>query len=146
MMPGMMPGMMMSGVNPMMPNMPVPPPPSQQTRPFRRLYVGGLPNPCLDYQLQSFLCNTLIALGLVRNTGRPPIISTIVSQDRGFAFVEFTEVSDCTACMQLDQITFNGMTLKIKRPRDTVLPYGASSLAEALFVYWCMAIFVCTFF
>lgn len=93
------------------------------TRSLRRLYVGGIPNPCIDTQLSEFLSSTLVALGLVNtssNAGRSPIMKCEVTNERGFAFVEFYDSSDCTACMQLDGIIYAGQPLRIRRPRDFV--------------------------
>lgn len=59
---------------------------SQATRTQRRLYVGGLPNPCFDYQLQTFLNQALVALGLCRSTGKMPIIQCTV---RLYFFLSF---------------------------------------------------------
>jgi hypothetical protein len=99
--------------------------PAQATRSQRRLYVGGIPNPCFDFQLIEFLGSTLIALGLVANSGRLPIYKAEITQERSFAFVEFWDVADCTSCMQLDGIIYNGQALKIRRPKDYVMPYGS---------------------
>ena len=102
--------------------MPIPAP---TTRSQRRLYVGGIPNPCFDFQLIEFLGSTLIALGLVANTGRLPIYKAEITQEKSFAFVEFWDVADCTACLQLDGIIYSGQALKIRRPKDYVMPYGS---------------------
>ena len=99
--------------------------PAQATRSARRLYVGGIPNPCIDFQLIEFLSSTLLALGLVANAGRYPIYKAEITQERGFAFVEFWDVSDCTACLQLDGIIYNGGALKLKRPKDYIMPFGS---------------------
>ncbi len=104
------------------PGMPIPP---QVTRTHRRLYVGGIPNPCFDFQLIEFLGSTLIALGLVANSGRLPIYKAEITQERNFAFIEFWDVADCTACLQLDGIIYSGQALKIRRPKDYVMPYGS---------------------
>lgn len=101
------------------------------TRSSRRLYVGGIPRPCIDTQLSEFLSSTLIALGLVdtsSNAGRPPILKSHIYADRGFAFVEFYKIEDCNTCMQLDGIIYAGNPLKIGRPRDFVPPPGHTEL------------------
>ncbi|PSC70371.1 RNA binding [Micractinium conductrix] len=143
-MPTMMPGMpnmaMMPGmaVNPMMPNMMAGMPNlagaaaqrtagsnlNQMTRPMRRLYVGGLPIPCYDFMLSTFLNQALMALGIAA-PGKAPIVNCQVTPDRNFAFVEFADVSDATAALQLDGIPFRGQALKIKRPKDYAVPFGA---------------------
>lgn len=98
---------------------------SQATRPARRLYVGGLPTPCYDYQLQTFLNQALVALGLCRTTGKMPIIQCTVTPERSFAFIEFADMMDATCALALDGIPYMGVTLKIKRPKDYTPPYGA---------------------
>lgn len=115
-------GMMPSIAIPGQPGMPIP---AQTTRSARRLYVGGIPNPCIDFQLIEFLSSTLLALGLVANAGRFPIYKAEITQERGFAFVEFWDVADCTACLQLDGIIYSGTALKIKRPKDYMMPLGS---------------------
>ena len=97
---------------------------NQATRSQRRLYVGGIPNPCFDFQLMEFIASTMLALGLVSNPARPPLIKCDMSAERGFAFLEFWDVPDATAAMQLDGIIYNGQALKIKRPKDFVMPFG----------------------
>jgi len=81
-----------------------------------------------------------VALGLVANTGRPPIFKCDVNQDRGFAFAEFWDINDCTSCMQLDGIIYNGHALKIKRPRDFILPMGVSFYLSLTFSLSCLSV------
>jgi len=80
----------------------------------------------------TLLLKALVALGLVANTGRPPIIKADINPDRGYCFIEFGDVADCTACLQLDGIIYNGAQLKIKRPKDYVMPYGVSQPGNCL--------------
>jgi splicing factor U2AF subunit len=105
--------------------------PNQATRTQRRLYMGGLPSPCYDFQLVEFFNSTLLALGLVPPSGRPPVIKCDINAARGFAFVEFLEVADCTAALQLDGIIYNGAQINIKRPKDYAMPFGVSAAAAA---------------
>lgn len=73
-----------------------------------------------------------MALGIVAvNAGRPPIIKVEVNNDRGFAFAEFWDVADCTACMQLDGIIYSGNPLRIRRPKDYIQPFGVSNAPNA---------------
>lgn len=110
------------------PNLVLPPnaAPNPATRSLRRLYVGGIPNPCFDFQLTEFLNSTLLALGLVSATGGPPILKCEITPGRNYAFIEFGDVANTTSCMQLDGIIYNGNPLRIKRPKDYVMPYGVS--------------------
>lgn len=99
---------------------------NQATRPARRLYVGGLPRPCYDFMLSTFLNNALLALGICKHVpGKNPIVNCTVTQERQFAFIEFHDINDCTAALQLDGIPFMGNSLKIKRPKDYAATYGA---------------------
>jgi splicing factor U2AF subunit len=107
------------------PQIPVQPQLSQLTRPMRRLYVGGLPAPCYDFMLTTFLNQALMALGICQVAGKSPIIACQVTPERNFAFIEFGDTSDATAALQLDGIPFRGNTLKIKRPKDYTPPFGA---------------------
>ncbi|KAL6783747.1 hypothetical protein ACKKBF_B05640 [Auxenochlorella protothecoides x Auxenochlorella symbiontica] len=125
-----------------MPAAPPPPATNQATRPQRRLYVGGLPTPCYDFQLTAFLNQALVASGICSPPpGRMPIIGCQLTQEKGFAFIEFAEIADCTAAVQLDGIPYMGSVLKIKRPKEYLaLPYttpdppamGAAVLANFL--------------
>lgn len=98
---------------------------NQATRPARRLYVGGIPSPCYDFMLTTFLNQALMALGICQNAGKAPIIACQVTPERNFAFIEFSDTADATAALQLDGIPFRGNTLKIKRPKDYVAAFGA---------------------
>ena len=49
---------------------------------------------------------------------------TKMNIERGYAFVEFWEVVDTTACLALDGVMFNGSPLKVKRPKDYTAPPG----------------------
>ena len=62
---------------------------NQMTRPMRRLYVGGLPQPCYDFMLTTFLNQALMALGICQVAGKAPIIACQVTPERNFAFIEF---------------------------------------------------------
>ncbi|KAK2078499.1 hypothetical protein QBZ16_003339 [Prototheca wickerhamii] len=93
--------------------------PSQATRPQRRLYVGGLPTPCYDFQLTAFLNQALVASGICSPIpGKVPIIGCQLTAEKNFAFIEFGDVPDCTAALQLDGIPYMGSVLKIKRPKE----------------------------
>lgn len=72
---------------------------SQLTRPARRLYVGGLPQPCYDFMLTTFLNQALMALGICQVQGKAPIVACQVTPERNFAFVEFGCVHCCTAAL-----------------------------------------------
>jgi hypothetical protein len=96
---------------------------NQQTRQYRRLYVGGLPPGSTAAQLQEFLNSTLVALGLAAPGPLPPVVRCDANA-KGFAFLEFHDVPDCTACLRLDGVIFNGAALNVKRPRDYVMPAG----------------------
>jgi hypothetical protein len=63
------------------------------------LYVGGLPQPCYDFMLTTFLNQALMALGICQVQGKAPIVACQVTPERNFAFVEFGCVHCCTAAL-----------------------------------------------
>jgi hypothetical protein len=64
---------------------------------MRRLYVGGLPAPCYDFMLTTFLNQALMALGICQVAGKSPIIACQVTPERNFAFIEFGCARDSAA-------------------------------------------------
>ena len=53
------------------------------------------------------------------------MINVQINTERGFAFLEFRSLEECTNCLAFDGIMFGGSALKIKRPKDYVPPTNA---------------------
>lgn len=49
-----------------------------------------------------------------------------VSPSGAFAFVEFSDVMDCTCALALDGIPYMGQPLRIARPKEYRAPFGVS--------------------
>ena len=83
-------------------------PSAQATRPFRRLYVGGLATvgfPVTPGMLEAFF-NTAV-LRVVQEKPKDegkfhPVLAVYVSPQGNFAFIEFNTIEITTACLQLD--------------------------------------------
>ena len=90
----------------------------QITRQCRRLYVGNLPVvlKLTEQQVTDLFTSTVIALGI---TTPQPIISTWLSAEGTFGFVEFRSIQDTTFALSLLQgLQIGGRTLRIGRPQD----------------------------
>ena len=91
---------------------------AQQTRHARRLYIGHLPEELSETQIHDFFKES-IQKSIVEPMTDDPILSVYINQERRFAFVEFTSVDICTACLLLDGIDVCGQgKVKVKRPND----------------------------
>lgn len=91
---------------------------AQQTRHARRLYIGHLPEELTEDQVHEFFGSS-IKKSIVEPIADDPILSVYINKERRFAFVEFTSVEICTACLLLDGIDVCGQgKVKVKRPND----------------------------
>jgi len=90
----------------------------QLTRQARRLYVGNLPvgMGLTEKMLTDFFNATVTGLGIATPL---PVLSTWLSSEGTFCFVEFRGVQDASACMSLLQgISLGGRSLRVGRPAD----------------------------
>ncbi|CAG8513944.1 12166_t:CDS:2 [Dentiscutata heterogama] len=78
-------------------------------RQARRLYNG----------LSEFFNSTMVQLNITTAPGQP-VIAVQINHDKNYAFVEVK----ATAAMAFDGITFQGQSLKIRRPKDYQPPPG----------------------
>ncbi|CAG8709716.1 14167_t:CDS:2, partial [Racocetra fulgida] len=84
-------------------------------RQARRLYVGNIP--------YEFFNSTMVQLNITTAPGQP-VIAVQINHDKNYAFVEFRAPEEATAAMAFDGITFQGQSLKIRRPKDYQPPPG----------------------
>jgi len=109
-----LPQIMMGGAAVMDPNLS-----SNLARQARRLYIGNLPSNTNETEFLDFFNQTLVSAGITSGSGNP-IVSHQVNPEKGFAFVEFRTTEEATKGLALDNITYMGTTLRIKRPKDYV--------------------------
>jgi splicing factor U2AF subunit len=93
------------------------------TRQARRLYVGGIAYGTTEAGLAEFFNAQMINHNLITAPG-VPVVNAQINTERGFAFLEFRSVEECTNCLAMDGMSFGGQSLKIKRPKDYVPPPG----------------------
>lgn len=84
------------------------------SRPYRRLYVGGIPH-CTEGEMQAFFNATISRIYM---PGTHCLAAHVNNSDKRFAFLEFSTVDMATAAIQLDGVMFKGCQLKIRRPND----------------------------
>ena len=95
---------------------------AMQTRHARRIYVGGIPARVTEIEIANFFNDVVArALAPARLDG-PPVVKVYLNLEKCYAFVEFTTIELCTACMQLDGLRFDHYTgpttLRVRRPND----------------------------
>eukprot|EP00299_Pterocystis_sp_00344_P016865 c8464_g1_i1.p1 GENE.c8464_g1_i1~~c8464_g1_i1.p1 ORF type:complete len:471 (-),score=108.89 c8464_g1_i1:383-1762(-) len=93
------------------------PPTAQQTRQARRLYVGNVPPGVSELALMDFFNKTMMDANATVMEGRP-ILNVEVNLEKNFAFMEFRTPEEASACIHFDGISFEGNTLRIRRPKD----------------------------
>jgi len=99
----------------------LPPPPggiSLQGRQAKRLYVGNLPLDVKDQELAEFISESMFRAGKTKDNNPHPVVSVQFNNERTFAFVDFSAVEDANTGMTFDGLTFKGVPLKIRRPKD----------------------------
>eukprot|EP00298_Acanthocystis_sp_HF-20_P012954 c20136_g1_i4.p1 GENE.c20136_g1_i4~~c20136_g1_i4.p1 ORF type:complete len:408 (+),score=223.76 c20136_g1_i4:72-1295(+) len=57
-----------------------------------------------------------------------PVQNVEINPEKNFAFLEFRTPEEATACMNFDGYTFQGQTLRIKRPKDYAEGFAAGPL------------------
>jgi hypothetical protein len=100
---------------------------SGEDRKARRLHFGNLPPnvnakvPGADQLVIEAVWAELKRLGLPHSGGDPsvnPILSVWLSEDQGFAFVEFITPEDASTAMALDGMDMMGQRCRVSRPND----------------------------
>lgn len=95
----------------------------------KRFYVGNLPFNFTESRLTSFLESNLQGLsggqGNVKDEGGK-VLSLAVSSDRSYAFVECRTAEDASLAMNLDGVVFEGVQLKVRRPKEYHLALTSS--------------------
>lgn len=94
----------------------------------KRLYVGNVPDGVTEAELANFFNAALNQARVCKIEN--PVIAVQMDTVKSFAFLEFSCPEDATAGMNFDGISYQGHTLKIRRPKD-YKPLGDSMLMEA---------------
>lgn len=104
------------------------PPTALQTRQARRLYVGNLPPAISEQAIMEFFNKTMIDAKATVLEGKP-ILNVEINLEKNFAFMEFRTPEEASACIHFDGISFDGHTLRIRRPKDYA---GGAPLASGM--------------
>jgi len=95
----------------------------QGDRQSRRLYVGNIGNDATEQTMTSFFNAKLRELNLVDTSLEgEPCIAAQVARDKGYAFIEFRSIDECTNATGFDGIIYQGLAIKIRRPKDYTGP------------------------
>lgn len=103
----------------------------QATRHARRVYVGGLPPSANEQTIATFFSQVMTAVG--GNSAGPgdSVVNVYINQEKKFAFVEMRSVEEASNAMALDGISFEGVSVRVKRPTD-YNPALAAALGPSL--------------
>jgi RNA recognition motif-containing protein len=99
---------------------------AQTTKVDRKLYVGNLPAGISTGQLVDLLNTALINKKLNAYPGNP-VLSSWISQDGHYAFVEFRSIEEANLAFSLNNYPILGQNLKVGRPKT----YSGSQPASA---------------
>ncbi|GAB4831209.1 hypothetical protein Ancab_005219 [Ancistrocladus abbreviatus] len=99
----------------------------QATRHARRVYVGGLPPTANEQTIATFFSQVMSAIGGSSAGPGDAVVNVYINHEKKFAFVEMRSVEEASNAMALDGITFEGVSVRVRRPTD----YNAA-LAAAL--------------
>ena len=91
----------------------------QHTRQSRRLYVGNVPRTATADAITAFFNDAMIASGAAVNpSAGDPVVTTTLTADKGFAFVEFLAMEDAESALMFNDVPFQGGKLAVRRPKD----------------------------
>ena len=88
---------------------------AQASKVDRKLYVGNLPQGITPKELVDLVNHALIKVGGNINPG-DPVISSWISSDGHYAFIEFRSPEEANNGFALNHISIHGNTLKVGRP------------------------------
>eukprot|EP00798_Chlamydomonas_sp_ICE-L_P031080 gene31080-6206_t len=83
----------------------------------KRLYVGGIPLDSTEAELRGYL-EEVISKARIPVAPGNAVISFKITQDKGFAFIEFRSAEEATNALCLDGLSYKDATLKLKRPSN----------------------------
>lgn len=84
----------------------------------RRIYVGNLPPGMTTDQLKEFVNSAMAACGGVPPGIPSAVLSVWMGPDNKYSFVELCSSESALVALGLNGITYNGVSLKIARPKS----------------------------
>nr|KAJ3420399.1 U2 small nuclear RNA auxiliary factor 2 [Polyrhizophydium stewartii] len=93
--------------------------PPSTLRQYKRLYCGNVPPDCTEERLLNFISRAYERLGVPKEPGNVAI-NAYINPERGYGFVEFRSPEEAANALQLDNTSFDGFFLRIRRPKDFV--------------------------
>jgi splicing factor U2AF subunit len=91
------------------------------TKQYRELFIGNITPEMTEVGIQEFLNAAMIKVGLANDGTDSPIIACRITGR--FAFVELVTMEETANMMNLDNIPFLGVSLKISRPTKYIGPH-----------------------
>ncbi|KAL3615055.1 hypothetical protein CASFOL_040716 [Castilleja foliolosa] len=97
----------------------------QATRFARKVYVGGLPPLANEQTIARFFSHVMNAVG--GNSAGPgdSVVNVYINHEKKFAFVEMRTVEEASNAMALDGLSFEGVTVRVRRPTDYIISAAA---------------------
>jgi hypothetical protein len=93
-------------------------------RQSKRLYVGNVGPDATDQGMADFFNQKMREHKFAVDLPGEPVANIQVNHDKSYAFVEFRIPEEATSAMAFDGIIYQGIPLKIRRPKDYVGPEG----------------------
>lgn len=91
----------------------------------RRIYLGGLPSGISEHDIIVLLNRMMSEHGLVKDLSSDSCIQEVIlKSEYGYAFVDFKHPEEATAAMSLDGADFQGVPIKVRRPKDYQIQDG----------------------
>jgi len=95
---------------------------SVQEKNQRKLYIGNTPHGVPSHALGSFLEDTIRKAFSPQDyqrmcAGRSPVLDCYVGAEKNFGFVELCSFDLAASVLLLDQVNFDGFSLRMKRPK-----------------------------
>jgi splicing factor U2AF 65 kDa subunit len=82
----------------------------------RKLYVGNLPSGITQRMLIDIVNEAMVSLNVLEEPGNP-VVSTWISSDGHYAFVEFRTAEEANHGFKLEGMNIQGCEIKIGRPK-----------------------------
>ena len=99
----------------------------------KRFYIGNLPVNFTESALIKFLETNLQGLSgsSKSSSGESKVLNITVSTDRSYAFVECRTAEDASLAMNLDGVVYEGIQLKVRRPKEYHIAITTGQLGTA---------------
>ncbi|GHJ88275.1 hypothetical protein NliqN6_4677 [Naganishia liquefaciens] len=94
-------------------------------RQSKRLYVGNVQLTCNEQNLADFFNKKMAEQRFSAGPAGDPVVAVQLNHEKSYAFIEFRTPEEASAAMAFDGIIFQGIPLKIRRPKDYMGPEGA---------------------